>query len=429
MSTLTLSILCNIIVLPSGIQRHTGNVAYGISKIYLKETKMLKLHTQSVAAPSYAQIKNSRFNNSASNIVSLKSRWNDTYNSLPYSTQQTIDYALQSAIAEFNRRNPNLKSWSDLLDLLPESKYIQMRWTFIDSTMQRLLKQFWCIEIKHNFNPIKAVPIQVYRPDPNKDEYVAWDGQHTLVTLWLIATQIFGLDPEEDDILIPVNVYKTSQKAEMRDSFVGHNGGDYKEPLDQFDTIEQMIYGVRVDNSQNPLWIEVGLKQSVLEKYDLFLTKKDVGDHNQPGAISRTQEFMKLNPTALEWLCQYLVAAGCNSRPAEEKEIVMMSYFFERCRSEKIKVDRQFITDIAMIAKKYWNCDLSPFSPFWTRAQIAYQFWHQTHVSGVQPRFNKEPLHGYPFLVSQLVKDLPQHQFPTLNTSSNFIPDQGDLFI
>jgi hypothetical protein len=392
---------------------------------------MLKLKTQpqSVTKNSYAQIKNSRFNNSASNIISIKTRWDDTYNSFSYFTQQTIDYALQSAISEFKIRNPNIRCWQDLLDLLPESKIIRMNQAFIDTTMQRLLKQLWCVEIFHNFNPIKAMPIQVYRPNLENQEYIAWDGQHTLVTLWLIATHIFGLDPEKDEILIPVNVYKTSLKAVMRDSFIGHNGGAYKELLDQADKIEQMVYGVRIDNSDNPEWTKVEIKQSILEKYDLFLTKKHAPDEHQPGAMTRAQEFMKLSPDTLEWLCQYLVAAGCNNRPVEEKEMVMMSYFFDRCHNEKINVDRQYITDIAMIASKYWNCDFSPNSVFWIKSQSAYHNWHSTHVFGVQPKFNKEPPHGYPFLVSQLVKDLPRHKFPMPNTNSNFIPNQNDLFV
>jgi hypothetical protein len=142
--------------------------------------------------------------------------------------------------------------------------------------MQRLLRQLWSIEIVNKFRGLKVRPIQVYKPDPTKDEYVAWDGQHTLVALWIIATQIFGEDP--DKIMIPVNLYRTNDKAEMRDSFIGHNGGEYQEQLDQFDKIEQIVYGVRVDGSKNPEWLKIEEKQSVVESYDLFLTKADFGD-------------------------------------------------------------------------------------------------------------------------------------------------------
>ena len=377
---------------------------------------------------TYASQRNARFNDSSSNVITIADRWLTTYNNLPNANHRVaIDNTLASAIAEFRLNNPNIKSWTDLKDLLPDAKDKPMLWIKIDATMQRLLKMYWSMEIVGGFNPIKAVPIQVYKPDPNVEVYVAWDGQHTLVALWIIATQVFGEDPE--NVMIPVNVYKTHQKAEMRDSFVGHNGGEYKEVLDQYDKIEQIIYGVRIDNSNNPEWRIVEQKQRIVEHFDLFLTKKENGDTNMPGAISRMQEVQKLDPETLGWLCEYLVAAGCHTRPVEEKEMVMMSYFFDRCRaSSNVTVTKQFVHDIARVTKRHWKSDFGPMSKFWVQANQAYLVWHQAHVQGVNPRFNKEPIHGYPFLVEQLKKDLPKYAFPLSANNSNFIPDPLDLF-
>lgn len=378
-------------------------------------------------AASYAAQKNARFTNKASNILTIKDRWDTTFNSLPANRQSVVDLTLAHAIAEFRNRNPHLKTWQDVLDLLPETKFIPMSNSFIDATMQRLLKQLWSIEIVNNFMGLKVVPIQVYKPDSKKEQYVAWDGQHTLVALWLIATQIFGQDPK--NVMIPVNVYKTNQKADMRDSFVGHNGGEYKEGLDWFDKIEQMIFGSRLDGSQNPAWHVIEQKQSIIEAYDLFLTKADFGDAHMPGAIGRMQEFMSLHQESLVHLCEYLVAVGCQTRPAQEKELVMMAYFFDRCRAESVKVTKQFIYDIAGVTKKYWKADFTPTSDFWNRCSVAYYTWHSQHVKGVIARFNKEPIHGYPFLVEQLKKDLPKYEFPSSATGSNFIPVIEDLYI
>ena len=388
---------------------------------------MLTLTVKPAAGLSYAAQKNARFADKKSNIITIRERWDSTFDSLPFTRQQVIDYALANAVAEFRNRNPQLTSWASVQDLLPDTKWVPMSKNFIDATMQRLLKHLWSVEIVNNFMGSKVVPIQVYKPDPKKEQYVAWDGQHTLIALWIIATQIFGEDP--DHVLVPVNVYKTHQKSEMRDSFVGHNGGEYKELLDQFDKIEQMIYGVRVDGSKNPAWQIIEQKQSIVEAYDLFLTKPDFGDANLPGAISRMQEFMSLTPESLTHLCEYLVAVGCQGRAPVEKELVMMAYFFDRCRSEKIKVTKQFIYDIASVTKKRWKADFSPTSPFWVRCSVAYYTWHSLHVSGVDARFNKETNHGYPFLVEQLKKDLPKHSFPSSGTGSNFLPEAADLFI
>jgi len=68
---------------------------------------MLNLQVQSVA--SYAATKNSRFSMTASQIRTIKQRWDETYNSLPTIQQQAVNNALSAAIAEFRRRNPNIK--------------------------------------------------------------------------------------------------------------------------------------------------------------------------------------------------------------------------------------------------------------------------------------------------------------------------------
>ncbi len=386
----------------------------------------MQLLSQVVSAPSYAATQNARFSNAKSHYVSAMQRWQDTLKQLPANIRETINYRFISEIEEFKRRNPNIKSWNDILDLLPECKNTKMKNIFIDVTMQRILKHMWCCTIVGGFNPLKAAPIQVYRPDPTKDEYVAWDGQHTLVSLWIIAVFVLNEDPA--NIEVPIVVYKSTQKADMRDSFVGHNGGEYKSQLDAFDKIEQKIYGVRIDKSKNPNWIEVEEKQQVVEAHDLFLTKKDIGNAHMPGAISRMQEFEKLDKEELDWLCTYLVAVGGNTRPPGEKELVMMSYFFQQVKFSGISVNKQYISDIASVLIRRFNADFDPDSIFWTKAGLAYNQWHRKHVSGVDPRFNKEPIHGYPFLVEQLKKDLPKHSLPHSRTNSEFLPDNKDLF-
>jgi hypothetical protein len=139
------------------------------------------------------------------------------------------------------------------------------------------------------------------------------------------------------------------------------------------------------------------------------------------------QEVTKLTPEALGWLCTYLVAVGAQNRPTGEKEMVMMAYFFESCRLAKIKVDNTFIFNVAGVAKKHWNAEFGPSSRFWVKASNAYAAWHAKFVGG-SPRFSKEPVHGYPFLVAQLKKEFPNVKFPGNRSSSEFAPMAKDLF-
>ena len=377
---------------------------------------------------SYADIKNARFNNSSSQVLTIKERWDETFNNLPTRQQKVILHMLSAAIAEFRRRNPSLLTWQDVERRLAKAHNTGMVKVKIDATMQRLLNIEWVLELFNKFTTTRVVPIQVYQPDPSVEEYLAWDGQHTIVLLWLIATQVFGEYPE--NVTIPVNIYDSHYKSEMRSGFVSLNSNDGSRQLDQFDLFEQMVYGVRIDKNTNPEWILAEAKQTIVETHGLFLTSKKFGDDQEDGAISRMQEVNKMSVESLNWLCEYLVAVGASGRPVEEKEMVMMSYFFDKCRHAKIKVDTTFIYDVASVAKRHWNADFSPMSNFWVQCNMAYIGWHNLTVgNGTTPHFYKEPNHGYPFLVEQLKKDLPHHLFPDARSGSEFRPDSGDLFL
>jgi hypothetical protein len=384
------------------------------------------LNLQVLSAASYAATKNSRFSLSASQIRTIKQRWDETYNSLPKIQQQAVNVALSAAISEFRRRNPKIKGTKDLKKQLAKAWTVKMSQVCIDDTMQRQLNIAWVITLLNLFVSTKVIPIHVYQPDPDVDQYLAWDGQHTLVLLWLICTQIYGEDPENFEI--PVNVYASHQKAEMRGCFIDLNSEEGKKMLDLFDKIEQMIYGVRVDGSTNPNWVLAEQKQQIVENHGLFLTSKKFGDDHMPGAISRMQEINKMQLDSLEWLCDYLVAVGAQSRAVEEKEMVMMAYFFERCRLAKLKLTQKQVYDIANTIKTHWGADFTPSGRFWAKVANAYHNWHAVHVQYGIPRCNKEPIHGFPFLAEQIKKDLKGFTKLNSNTSSEFIPDQADLY-
>lgn len=371
---------------------------------------------------SYASKVNAQYSDGASHIVSPKQRWDNTYNRAPKHIQNLYDTMLDEAIFEFRRRNPHLKQWSDLD--LADARPVKLSTIKIDGSMQRLLDIEWVINILYRFSPTMVVPIQVYQPDPAKDEYLAWDGQHTLMLMWLIATQVFEVDP--DEVTVPTNLYKSNLKSEMRANFISLNSREGKKNLEAIDIATQQIFGVRIDGSKNPEWMKTEQKQQHVEQHDLFLTAKKFGDEDQAGAISRLQEFNKLEPESIKWLCRYLslVATG---RPAEEKEMVMMAQFFDRCRVAGVNVDDQYVTKLAAVAKRLWNADFSPNGKFWTRAGRAYYNWHESINPNGKAKFNKEPPHGMPFLLAQLEKSF-DGEIPENRSSSEFEPFAEDLF-
>lgn len=378
-------------------------------------------------AASYAAVKNARFSMSSSQVRTIKQRWDETYNALPKIAQQTVDSALEAAKDEFVRRNNKFDSLKTLAKNLVLAFGIPMTNIGIDATMQRQLNIAWVITLLNQFVSTKVLSISVYRPDPEVDYYLAWDGQHTLVLLWLICTQIYGEDPV--NFVVPCQVSPSHKKAEMRDCFIDLNTEEGKKMLDLYDKMEQMIYGVRVDNSVNPLWREVEQKQQIIESRGLFLTSKKFGDDHMPGAIGRMQEVYKMTDKSLTWLCDYLVAVGAQHRAVEEKEMVMMSYFFERCRKAKLNLTDKQVYDIADLAKSKWGADFTPSGRFWVKVGAAYKSWHKDNIGGdSSPRCNKEPIHGYPFLAEQVKYNLKGFDKLISNTGSEFVPAKKDLF-
>lgn len=385
---------------------------------------MMNLIVATPVAKTYASKRNARFSNTKSSIRSIEQRWNETYKALPRHQQELVDYALESAKAEFRRRNPTLKSWKDLK--LAEAKSVVLNSIKIDGTMQRQLDIFWVLKLLNNFMATMVVPIQVYRPTASDDdEFLAWDGQHTLVLLWIITTQLF--EETSNNVIIPVNVYQSSLKAEMRFNFISLNSKEGKKQLELIDLWEQMVFGVRIDRSTNPIWVETELKQQIIERAGLFVTSKKFGDDEEAGAISRLQEINKLPAEAVEHLCQYLAVATKLGRPVEEKEIVMMAQFFDRCRLGWIDVTSKYIADLANTMDNLFGADFSPTSVFWIKASNAYANWHTRMVGFGTPRFSKEPNHGMPFLIAQLQKSFP-YPVPNANSGSAFTPGQADLF-
>lgn len=387
------------------------------------ETKMMTLIANATPA-TYAVTKNARFASNKSHIRAIKQRWDETYNALPKHQQELVDYALESAKTEFRRRNPGITKWSQLS--LAEAKSALMSQIKIDGTMQRQLDIFWVLKLLNHFMATMVVPIQVYRPVAGKDEFLAWDGQHTIVLLWLIATQILEENP--DNMIVPVNLYQSSLKAEMRANFISLNSKEGKKQLEAIDIYEQQVFGVRVDGSTNPIWIETEKKQQEIEAVGLFVTAKKFGDDTEAGAITRLQEINKLSVSSVKWLAKYLAYSTGLNRPAEEKELVMMGHFFDRCRQANIKLDDQYVAELFTVLNNLFACDFTPNGPFWVKASNAYHGWHNLNSGSNFPgRFSKEPVHGFPFLIAQLQKSFSK-AVPRSDSKSEFWPEPADLF-
>lgn len=194
------------------------------------------------ALTSYADKINQQFSKQQSHYVNLKQRLRSVVDNETY-----LQSVLEDSIEDFKERNPQYTKWTDIA--LASAQTTTLDKIAIDTTLQRLLVFYWAMGILDQFWSIQAEPIRVYEDPACPGKYVCWDGQHTAIVLFIIASMVLKEDISKCEV--PIVIYPSSQKDEMRRVFMAANG-EGKRPLDAIDKYQQMVFGVRTDNSTIP---------------------------------------------------------------------------------------------------------------------------------------------------------------------------------
>lgn len=395
--------------------------------------------TMATANTSYAAQRNAVYHNTSSNLVDLVQRLNDTIAAMPLQAQRNWQSKLSKALSTFKRNNPGLKSINDPKFRLCKSLMRKLRDIQIDTTMQREPNLSWIVTIIENFRAYQAQPIQVYETATGMG---AWDGQHTSLALYLIATQALGMN--FDDIEVPVNIYDIVSRGEIRGNFinnnttVGKNAG--KKPLDIIDIIQQMIYGVEVDGVTEQEWVDAHTKWKALADAGMFLTADKFNDTDQVGAISRLNE---INDSSVNVVKQFAVygkyIVDLQKRSINTKEIPIIMEFFNLCEQQDIVYTQAQIEDLAQHCVDMFDANFDAKGVFWETAhQASMNAWNK-HNKGKDkrdwtdpPRNSKNVPQGIAFFWHQLQKSwVPtqgrEFKFPK-QPFSVYQPDAKDLF-
>jgi len=393
------------------------------------------------AKQTYAAMKNGRFANSSSNLVDLVQRYNDTVAAMPIQAQRNWQSKLAKALKTFKRNYPGLKSINDrTLFRLCKSIAGKLKDIVIDTTMQREPNLDWIITIITNFRAYQAQPIQVYATD--NGGWGGWDGQHTALSLYLIA--VHGLGERLEDIEVPINIYDITNRGQLRGNFihnntsVGKNAG--KKPLDKIDIFQQMIYGVEVDGATVTEWVEAHTKWKYISAAGMFLTAEKFADTDQIGAISRLDE---LEDASVEVVRQFVVygkyVVDLQQRPINTKEIPIIIEFLNLCEQQDIVLSDADIEDLAQHCIDMFKANFDAKSQFWITAHQANMNAYNkanknlpTHLWPQAPRNSKNVPQGIAFFWHQLkhswVPTKPQgFKFPK-QPFSLFTLDAKDLF-
>jgi hypothetical protein len=332
---------------------------------------MLNLQTlpRTPVTVNYASRINGRFHKSQSQYVTIANRLAEAIKHAGWRAG-----TVGQAAKEFAVRNKNIQSAKNIK--LCSAQKAMMDKIVIDITLQRELSIEHLVSILTKFKQILVMPICVYEDPMAPGKYVCWDGQHTIVMLYIIYAQILGEDIS--NIEVPIVVYPSTMKAEMRECFIMLNG-DAKKRLDEIDIFYQKIYGVRTDGSTNPDWLLAEEKQQALESNDMFATDEKFGDEKQPGALSRMVELISDNYTleVTQAFCKYFKAVCDSNRPVRPKESWMLYDYFDLCLSSGITLDDAYIADVARALQINSN-DFNA-STFYATAKESYQEWFRNN--------------------------------------------------
>ena len=397
-----------------------------------------------VQLQSYASKVNQKYKSSDSVFVDAKDRLNQTIASLPGQSQNTMWGRIKQIAQRFQNAFPDKKKFEDLE--IVESIMMPMSDILIDTTMQRQLNLSWVLWIVANFREVMAQPIQIYKvvspgedmkyyPVGDRGLYASWDAQHTLIALYIIAVYVFQQDPTK--VMVPVNIYKVSKKADIRENFIAGNSDEGKKLLDEIDIYMQQVFGVMVDGSNNPRWKESAKKQEHLAAADLFVTHEKFNDTHMPGAISRMQEIRHYDSEIIRKFTVYATAVmpnGIPNRPIASQEIEIMCAWFHMAKADGKEYTDEQIVDLADHLNTLFNADFHESSDFWIKARNAYSKWHTKYwerfPEDERPKhmsFSKNWRNGGAFLWHQLKKTWTG-PIPKMNYDIAFKPAQKDLY-
>lgn len=367
------------------------------------------LHLQTLARPTvagrYAAKVNQRFHKSQSQYVDIAGRLAEA---LAHAGWRANTVA--QAVKEFARRNPGLALGGKLK--LCAAQKATLDQIIIDITLQRELDIGHLVNILLNFKQILVMPICVYEDPLAPGKYVCWDGQHTVVMLHIIYTQVMGMDPSQ--VSVPVVIYPSTMKAEMRECFISLNG-DAKKPLAAIDIFYQKIYGVRTDGSTNPDWLLAEAKQQALESNDMFATNEKFGDTHMPGALTVLTELAdtEYDLSVTQAFCRYFKTVSGALRPVRPKESWMLYNYFDLCLSSGIALDQAYVDSVARALQLHYPTDQSTTADFnadlfYNKAKESYQEWFRDNKPNPDGTIwgitYPEKRIGQTFLVAQLKK-------------------------
>ena len=386
---------------------------------------------------THAQKINSLYDVAESNFVTLQERLEKALAKAPFFKSQ-----LEAVVDEFRRRNcspPTVRGWTKFADInLCQAIQVPFNKIQIDETMQREVNMRHILKILSYFSESMVMAIQVYEDPDNPDNYIAWDGQHTAIALHIILTKVFG--ERAATAMVPVVVYSSSQKLEIRRNFILLNG-DAKETLDFIDIYKQQVYGVKVDKADPDKyadWHDNALKNDYFRDAGLFATHAKFGDEDEAGAFTLLADTLmskslktRKDPEVTRMFAQYWTYLN-ETRPVRAKEARQLYEYFNLCFEQGITIDKEYLLEMVAFTKEYFEANFGENGMFWDKVKDSYTRWYaqanpESYAEFGLKGFTTEMRTGIPFLIAQMRKSTDLAT-PKYTPNNGYTVVAGDLW-
>jgi hypothetical protein len=321
---------------------------------------------------SASQSANAKYSLDASKLIDPATRIDDC---LSYSSVRSTE--LLNAQNAFVQKNPNLTAQNMNL---PLAHMVPLSEIMIDDTMNRPVNWKHLMNIVVNFTPELVDAIRVYVDQNSPGKYIAWDGQHTTLALYILFGLVYGADLSK--VMVPVVLNRSNDKKVIRLNFILHNSsvkkGGIKQELSELDLFGQQVFGVRIDGSTNPTWIESEAKQTALENAGLYLHPGD-GQVVLPGAIVQPQKFISAPLHVAQMVCKFEEKRLMRvQREIDGQEYQIIEALMNEFHNSDIELDNQDYTTMVDIFYKSFNIDFRGKNKvsFYRNLDNAFENWY-----------------------------------------------------
>jgi hypothetical protein len=208
--------------------------------------------------------------------------------------------------------------------------------------------------------------------------------------------------------------------------------------LDFIDTYKQMVYGVKVDGSTDPEWLDTALKNDYFKAAGLFATNSKFGDEDKPGAFTLLADTLmskslktRKHPEVTRMFAEYWAYLN-EERPVRAKEARQLYEYFNLCYEQGITVDKQYLLEMVAFTKEYFEANFGENGSFWDKVKMSYTRWYahanpDSYQEFGLKGFSTEMRTGIPFLIAQM-KESTNLKTPTYTPNNGYTVIKQDLW-